>query len=188
MNTFFIFSSQTGVYNKGLVVFQHAEAVVEEGGGLGETGTHGAAVEEYEEERAAVAGGGRGEAVAGLTGEARLDADAAVVGGEQGVGVEAVHVAAVGQRHLLLLGADDGGKGAVAHGVAGQTDEVAGRAVVVGGGHAVGIGVVGAGHAEVGSFFVHHVAEGERVAADVLGHGVGGIVVALEHHLGDEVA
>ena len=26
--------------------FQHAEAVVEEGGGLGEAGTHGAAVEE----------------------------------------------------------------------------------------------------------------------------------------------
>ena len=43
-------------------------------------------------------------------------------------------------------------------------------------------------HAEIGSLLVHHLTEADGIASDVLRQGIGGIVVALEHHLVNEVA
>ena len=75
--------------------FHDFEAVVEEEGRLGEAGGHATTVEEDEVEGDAIMGDSRGEAITSLTGETRLDAKAAFVGGQHYIRILARHVALV---------------------------------------------------------------------------------------------
>jgi len=171
-----------------MIGLHHLETVVEEDGRLCETGAHRTAVEEHEIEGGAVTGGSRGQTVTSLTGVACLDAETALVRGEQDIGVATVHVTTVDQRHTLLYRADHLCKGTVAHGITGQTDQIIRSTEIIWRRHAVRIDEVGVGHAEIGGLLVHHVTEGQCVASDMLRDGIGGIVVALEHHLVEQIA
>lgn len=146
----------------------HLVSVVKQDGRLRETGAHRTAVEEHEVECRSITGGRRGKAVSCLSGVASLDAKASLVGRKQNIGITTIHVTPVNQWHTLLCRADDLGKDTVTHRITGQSKQIVCRTVIVRGRHTVWIGEVGAAHAEVNSLFVHHVAEFQRVASDML--------------------
>ena len=128
--------------------------------------------------------GGGHQAVARLAGAAGLHADGAregvariLAGGEQRVGVdEAALGREIGGRDSVVGGGDDLPEGGVGHGLLGHLVDVPGRGVVVGVVQTVGVGKVGARHAQLLGSLVHAIHKGGDVPADGHGQDVGRLV------------
>ena len=97
-------------------------------------------------------------------------------------------MAAVEQGNVQERRAGNGGKRRVTHAVTSQHQQVACRAVSAVGGQPVRVGEMGAVHTQVARLLVHHLAKIIDSTAYMLRNGKGGIVVALKHHLADDVA